>query len=83
MDTVNRIKQAFEFLQEGCRDAALISFAKKEEIPDEASREDYDDGPFSHEYQMIHNDSWDEADFWGDIYLPLFEDLYMRFEVHA
>ena len=85
METVNKIKQAFEFLQENCGAVALIDFVKKEEIQDGAERKDYDDVLFSHEYQLIRNGCWDEGDFWGDIYLPLFEDLdlYMRFEVHA
>lgn len=83
MDTVNKIKQAFEFLQEECRGVALVGFCEKEEIPDEAARGDCDNELFSHEYQFTRSDGWDEADFWGDIYLPLFEDLYMRFEVYA
>lgn len=82
MNTVDKIKQAFDLLQKDCRGVALVGFVKKEEIPDEASREEYN-GVFSHEYQLTYSDGWDEADFWGDIYLPLFEGLYMRFEVHT
>lgn len=83
MDTVNKIKQAFKVLQEDCREVALVGFVEKEEIPDEATREDCDDELFPHEYQLTYTDGWDEADFWGDVYLPLDGDLYMRFEVHA
>lgn len=77
------IQKGFTFLQKDCGAVSLVGFCPKEDIPDEASKEEYDREDFDHEYQLTQTDGYDEADFWGDIYLPLGDDLYMRFDVHA
>lgn len=76
-----RIQRGFKMLQQDCSIVSLVGLCSKEEIPDKAVREDYEKEDFDHEYQLIQTDGWDEASFWGDIYLPLTEDTYMRFEV--
>ena len=83
MDTVEKIKQGFKFLKNDCHNVLLAGFINKEEIPKKASKEEYDNEMFTHKYSDLMSDGWDEADFWGNIYLPLNDELYMNFEVHA
>ena len=74
------IQKGFKKLQEDCTEVRLVGFCPKEEIPDEAHREEFEDD-FDHEYQLTQSDGYDEAIFCGDIYLQLDTDLYMRFDV--
>lgn len=85
MSTVERITKGFEFLKEDARSVYLIGFTRKADIPEKAAYEPYDgtDDDFDHEYTLLASSGWDEADFRGDIYLPLQDDLYMHFEVYA
>ena len=77
------IQKGFKMLQQDCTTVSLVGFCPKEDIPSEAIREDYEKEDFDHEYQLTQSDGYDEANFWGDIYLPLTEDTYMRFDVHG
>ena len=83
METVEKIKQGFKFLKNDCSDVLLAGFVSKDEIPVNASKEEFEDEDFSHEYSDTRSDGWDECNFWGNIYLPLNDELYMNFEVHA
>lgn len=78
----DKIQKGFKKLQEDCTEVSLVGFCQKEEIPDEAHREEFEE-EFDHEYQLTQTDGWDEASFWGDIYLQLDGTLYMRFYVHG
>lgn len=83
METINKINNGFKFLKKDCRTVSLIGFVNKNDIPKKSSREEYDDEEFNHEYSDINSDGYDEGNFWGNIYLPLNEELYMNFEVYA
>lgn len=78
----DKIQQGFKKLQEDCTEVSLGGFCQKDDIPDEATREEFEDD-FDHEYRLTKTDGWDEANFWGDIYLQLDGILYMRFYVHG
>jgi len=83
MDKIDRIKQGFETLKEGCSHVLLVGFIEKSDIPICATREDYLDTVFEHEYSDTRTDGWDEGSFWGNIYLPFYDDVYLNFEVYA
>ncbi len=76
----DKIQKGFKKLQEDCTEVRLVGFCQKEDIPDEAHREEFEE-EFDHEYQLTQSDGYDEASFWGDIYLQLDDTLYMRFDV--
>lgn len=83
MNTVERIKQAFKFLKNDCSDVLLAGFVSKNDIPSNTLKEDFDDEDFNHQYSDTRSDGWDEGNFWGNIYLPLNDELYMNFEVRG
>lgn len=83
MNTVERINKAFERLKKDCINVALVGFVNKSEIPSKASREEYDDSEFDHEFSITYSDGWDEGGFYGNIYLPLEGDLYMNFSISS
>jgi len=83
MDKIDRIKQGFETLKEDCSRVLLVGFIEKSDIPICATREDYLDTVFEHEYSDTRTDGWDEGSFWGNIYLPFYDDVYLNFEVYA
>jgi len=83
MSGIDKIKRGYEFLIEDCTCVSLVGFKNKNQIPEKAIRENIDDEDFDHEYTDLKTDEWDEADFWGDIYLPMDDDLYMKFKVSA
>jgi hypothetical protein len=83
MDKIVRIKQGFETLKEDCSRVLLAGFVNKSDIPENAKREDDLDTVFGHEYNNTKTDGWDDASFWGNIYLPFYDDVYLNFEVYA
>lgn len=83
MDKFEKIKQGFDFLLKDCGSVTLLGFVDKSEIPEKASKEEYDNEAFDHEFSDTRTDGFDDADFWGSIYLPLEDNLYMQFDVHA
>lgn len=78
---MERVNKGFEYLRRDCRNVYLVGLVK--EIPKSATKEEVDDEAFSHEFADTHSSGWDEGDFWGDIYLQLTDELYMKFEVYA
>lgn len=54
----------------------------KESIPKSAEKITSDEEPKEY-YQDLTSSYWDQADFWGRIYLPFDENDYMEFEVGA
>ncbi len=83
MDKFEKIKQGFKFLLKDCGSVALLGFVDKAEVPEKASKEEYDGEVFDHEFSDTRTDGFDDGDFWGHIYLPLEDNLYMKFDVHA
>ena len=79
----SKINKAFELLRNDCSTVIFIGFVDKSEIPDSAEIQTLDDNTFNHEYNDTTVNYWDNADFWGNVYLPLNNELYMNFEVHA
>lgn len=83
MDKFELIQKGFKHLKKDCTGVAFLGIVNKSEIPQKADREDYTDTYFAHEYNNTITDGWDEASFWGSIYLPFLGDEYMHFDVHA
>ena len=83
MNKFELIQKGFKHLKEDCTGVALLGIVNKSEIPHEATKEDYTDTDFAHEYVNTISDGFDEASFWGSIYLPFVDDEYMHFDVHA
>ena len=61
----------------------MCGFVKESDIPTNANKEKINKGLFDHSYDDLNTDGWDEAYFWGDIYLPFGDGTYMKFEVGA
>lgn len=83
MDKFELIQKGFKFLKQDCSYIALLGIVNKSDIPEKATREDYTDTAFTHEFSNIKTDGWDESSFMGSIYLPFVGDEYMHFEVSA
>jgi len=83
MEKFEIIKNGFKFLQKDCSSVLLEGFVLKSEIPEKASKEEYENDLFSHEYSDTRTDGFDDSDFWGSIYLPLVANVYMKFYVNA
>jgi hypothetical protein len=83
MDKIDIIKKGFVFLKEDCSQVWLCGFVNKTEIPEKATKEAYEDGCFTHEFNDTKTDGYDEASFYGSIYLPFYDDIYLKFEVYA
>lgn len=77
------IVKGFEYLKEDCSRVLMCGFVKESDIPRSATKEKINVGLFDHSYDDLKSSGWDEADFWGNIYLPFDEELYMKFEVGA
>lgn len=83
MTQIEKIKKAFEFLKQDCSRVSLISICSKLEIPESCTKESVENELFDHEYQNLNKDYFDDASFWGDIYLQLTDDIYLQFYVTA
>jgi len=83
MEKVNRIKQGFTFLKEDCSQVWLCGFINKTEIPKTATKEIYEDCDFTHEFNDTKNDGYDDGSDYGNIYLPFYDDVYLKFEVYS
>lgn len=73
----------FLFLKKDCRFVQLKGFINKNNLPDGFIFDKFDDEIFDHEYSRLQTDYWDGSDFWGEILLPLTDEIYMHFDVKA
>lgn len=87
MESIKIIKDGFKYLEDDCRRVALLGFVDANSIPTKAIKTEIDDEDFKHKFSHSYDDlashGWDDADFYGDIYLPLKDDEYLKFEVGA
>jgi len=83
MTEVEIIMAGFNYLNEDCSRVLLAGWELKENLPDKATKETITNGLFDHSYNDLKSDGFDEADFWGNIYLPFGDGTYMKFEVGA
>lgn len=80
---IDRINLGFSFLKQDCSSVLLAGFVNKNEVPNKSTKEIFNDDLFDHEFSDLHSDGWNEGNFFGNIYLPLTNEIYMNFEVHA
>lgn len=83
MTEIEIVMAGFNYLNEDCSRVLLAGWEHSETLPEAATKKVIDNGLFDHSFDDINNDAFDEAEFWGNIYLPFGDGTYMKFEVGA
>ena len=83
MTDIEKIMAGFNYLNQDCRRVLLAGWEHSENLPEKATKEKITGEVFDHSYDDLKSDGFDEADFWGYIYLPFGDSTYMKFEVGA
>jgi hypothetical protein len=82
METIKRIESAIELLKADCTYVALTRFIPKDEVLAlNLKLEPLQDDDFNHEYSKTFINSFCDDTFYGEIYLPFNDELYMEFNV--
>jgi hypothetical protein len=82
METIERIKSAIELLHADCTYVGLTRFLTKDEVLAlNLKLEPLKDDDFDHEYCKIFTNNYCNDTFYGEIYLPFNDNLYMVFSV--